>query len=62
MFLVTLKVNNDCDADRDSYDAMVLLTGRYDYEEMGGGNPESTSFCLLFLDALASLRAMIEIN
>ena len=34
MFLVTLKVNNDCDADRDSYDAMVLLTGRYDFEEI----------------------------
>ena len=34
MFLVILKVNNDCDADRDSYDAMVLLTGRYDFEEI----------------------------
>ena len=33
-FLVTLKVNNDCDGDRDSYDAMVLLTGRYDFEEI----------------------------
>ena len=47
VFGETPKVNSNCDGDRDSYDAMVLLTGRYDYEEMGGGDPESTSFCLL---------------
>ena len=46
VFGETPKVNSNCDGDRDSYDAMVLLTGRYDYEEMGGGDPESTSFCL----------------
>ena len=25
------KVNSDCDGDHDSYDAMVLLTGRQDF-------------------------------
>ena len=32
--LVT-KVNSKCDGDRDGYDAMVLLTGRYDFGDMG---------------------------
>jgi len=31
------KVNSQCDGDRDSYDAMVLLTGRYDYRDMRPG-------------------------
>ena len=28
-------MNSLCDGDRDSYDAMVLLTGRYDFGDMG---------------------------
>lgn len=31
------KVNSQCDGDRDGYDAMVLLTGRYDYTDMRPG-------------------------
>jgi len=31
------KVNSQCDGDRDGYDAMVLLTGRYDYQDMRPG-------------------------
>lgn len=28
------KVNGNCDGDQDSYDAMVLLTGRYDWKDL----------------------------
>ena len=35
--VTTSKVNSGCDGDRDSYDAMVLLTGRYDWEGLAGG-------------------------
>ena len=31
-----LKVNSDCDGERDSYDAMVLLTGRLDLTDVPG--------------------------
>ena len=31
-------MNSQCDGDRDSYDAMVLLTGRYDYQDMTPGS------------------------
>ena len=31
-----LKVNSDCDGERDSYDAMVLLTGRLDLKDVPG--------------------------
>ena len=27
-------MNSQCDGDRDSYDAMVLLSGRYDFQEI----------------------------
>ena len=30
-------MNSQCDGDRDGYDAMVLLTGRYDYTDMRPG-------------------------
>ena len=32
------KVNSQCDGDRDSYDAMVLLTGRYDFQDLKGAS------------------------
>ena len=31
-----LEVNGDCDGSRDSYDAMVLLTGRLDLNDVPG--------------------------
>ena len=31
------QVNSPCDGDRDSYDAMVLLTGRSDFRDMKPG-------------------------
>jgi len=31
------KVNSQCDGDRDSYDAMILLTGRFDYHDVRPG-------------------------
>ena len=30
-------MNSQCDGDRDGYDAMVLLTGRYDFQDMRPG-------------------------
>ena len=33
------KVNSQCDGDQDSYDVMVLLTGRYDYQDLKGATP-----------------------
>ena len=31
------QVNSQCDGDRDSYDAMILLTGRFDYHDVRPG-------------------------
>ena len=31
-------MNSGCDGDQDGYDAMVLLTGRYDYRDMRPGS------------------------
>ena len=36
-----LKVNSDCDGERDSYDAMVLLTGRLDLTDVPGLNEQT---------------------
>ena len=30
-------MNSQCDGDRDSYDAMILLTGRFDYHDVRPG-------------------------
>ena len=37
-------MNGECDGDRDSYDVMILLTGRYDFHDMQAG---TTSVILL---------------
>lgn len=38
------KVNSQCDGDRDSYDAMVLLTGRFDYRDVRPGGSLGYAF------------------
>ena len=56
------KVNSECDGDRDGYDAMVLLTGRFDYRDVLPGRtiffndkgfPSQTCFFLFFFVLLS---------
>ena len=56
------KVNSECDGDRDGYDAMVLLTGRFDYHDVLPGRtiffndmgfPSQTCFFIFFFVLLS---------
>ena len=56
------KVNSECDGDRDGYDAMVLLTGRFDYRDVLPGRtiffndkgfPSRTCFFIFFFVLLS---------
>ena len=43
---ISLKVNNACDGELDSYDAMVLLVGRTDYFEMAENSSPAMGMAL----------------
>jgi len=53
------KVNEACDAEPESYDAMLLLTGRYDYTEINGGGG---SFGYAFTGAVCQTAASMMIS
>ena len=55
--LVT-KVNSKCDGDRDGYDAMVLLTGRYDFGDMG----QPGFYTCLGFNAKLTYRPVVQVK
>ena len=55
-------MNSQCDGDRDSYDAMVLLSGRYDFQEIvtSGQLELGKDLLLLGLVLVISLQASLK--